>query len=75
MRNGVVSPLISMYPAKLASAIHDALANSKTPLMVPVPANPPPAVHLDTAKLDQIKGVKGQANGGVYRYNVLSLER
>src|SRR3954451_17298843 len=57
-------------PVKLASAIHDALAESKTPLTVGTPASPPPAVDLDTAKLDQIIGVKGQANGGVYQFNV-----
>jgi hypothetical protein len=56
-------------PAKLASAIHDALAESKTP-MAAAQTNPPPAVDLDTAKLDQIVGVKGQANGGVYQFNV-----
>lgn len=57
-------------PVKLASAIHDALAESKTPLTVAAPAGPPPAVDLDTAKLDQIIGVKGQGNGGVYQFNV-----
>jgi uncharacterized protein DUF1259 len=57
-------------PVKLASAIHDALAESKTPLTVAPPANPAPAIDLDTARLDQIIGVKGQANGGVYQFNV-----
>ncbi|MFL6792899.1 MAG: DUF1259 domain-containing protein [Bradyrhizobium sp.] len=57
-------------PVKLASAIHDALAESKTPLTVGAPASPPPAVDLDMARLDQILGVKGQANGGVYQFNV-----
>lgn len=57
-------------PLKLASAIHDALAESKTPQAVPAPASPPPAVDLDTAQLDQIIGTKGQANGGVYQFNV-----
>lgn len=57
-------------PVKLASAIHDALAESKTPLAAAAPANPAPPVDLDTAKLDQIIGVKGQANGGVYQFNV-----
>lgn len=56
-------------PAKLATAIHDALAESKTPLTA-ASATPPPAVDLDTAQLDQIIGVKGQANGGVYQFNV-----
>ena len=30
----------------------------------------PPAIDLDTAQLDQIIGVKGQANGGVYQFGV-----
>ncbi|WP_128924679.1 DUF1259 domain-containing protein [Bradyrhizobium guangxiense] len=57
-------------PVKLASAIHDALAESKTPLTAAAPANPALAIDLDTSKLDQIIGVKGQANGGVYQFNV-----
>ena len=57
-------------PVKLASAIRDALAESKTPMTVASPANPAPAVDLDTAQIDQIIGVKGQANGGVYQFNV-----
>ena len=57
-------------PAKMAAAIHDALAESKTPLTTPTSAAAPPAVDLDTAQLDQIIGVKGQANGGVYQFNV-----
>jgi hypothetical protein len=57
-------------PAKIAAAIHAGLAESKTPLTVGAPANPPPGVDLDTAQLDQIIGVKGQANGGVYQFNV-----
>jgi hypothetical protein len=57
-------------PVKMAAAIHDALGASKTPLAAPAPASPPPAVDLDTAQLDQIIGVKGQANGGVYQFGV-----
>jgi Domain of Unknown Function (DUF1259) len=57
-------------PAKMASAIHDALAVSKTPLAPPAAAGPAPAVDLDTAQLDQLIGAKGQANGGVYQFNV-----
>src|SRR6201989_2415615 len=53
-------------PVKLAAAIRDALAESKTPLTVSAPSSPPPAPDLDTAQLDQIIGVKGQNNGGVY---------
>jgi hypothetical protein len=60
-------------PIKMATAIRDALAESKTPLTVAAPATLPPTVDvddLDTAQLDQIIGVKGQANGGVYQFNV-----
>jgi hypothetical protein len=57
-------------PAKMAAVIHDALAMSKTPLATPAAATPPPAVDLDTAQLDQLIGAKGQANGGVYQFNV-----
>jgi hypothetical protein len=57
-------------PVKIATAIHDALAESKTPLTVAAPTSPPPAVDLDTAQLDSIIGVRGQANGGVYQFNV-----
>jgi hypothetical protein len=56
-------------PTKMATVIRDALAVSKTPLATPVAA-PPPAVELDTAQLDRIIGVKGQANGGVYQFAV-----
>jgi len=57
-------------PAKMAAVIHDALSASKTPLATPAAATPPPAVDLDTAQLDQLIGGKGQANGGVYQFNV-----
>jgi hypothetical protein len=55
----------------MATAIRNALAVSKTPLDAPAAAaNPPPAIELDTAQLDQIIGAKGQANGGVYQFGV-----
>ena len=57
-------------PAKMAAVIRDALGASKTPLATPAAAAPPPAVDLDTAQLDQLIGAKGQANGGVYQFNV-----
>ncbi len=57
-------------PIKIAAALRDALAESKTPLTVAASTTPPPSVDLDTAQLDQIIGVKGQANGGVYQFNV-----
>jgi hypothetical protein len=55
---------------QLATAIHDALAESKTPLAAPTPPAAPPAIDLDTAELDKIMGVKGNNNGGVYAFGV-----
>jgi Domain of Unknown Function (DUF1259) len=57
-------------PIKMANAIRAALAESKTPLTASAAATPPPPVELDTAQLDQIIGVKGQANGGIYQFGV-----
>ena len=54
----------------VAAVIHDALAVSKTPLSMPTAAALPPAIDLNTAELDQIMGAKGQANDGVYQFNV-----
>jgi len=58
-------------PVKLATAIRAGLGESKTPLGPPAAASgPQPAIDLDTAALDAIMGVKGQANGGVYQFAV-----
>jgi Domain of Unknown Function (DUF1259) len=57
-------------PVKLATAIHDALAVSKTPLAAPQPPSTPPAIDLNTAQLDEIIGAKGNAVGGVYQFGV-----
>jgi hypothetical protein len=58
-------------PEKMAAVIRSALAASKTPFdPAPTTAGPAPAVDLDTAKLDQIIGVKGTAVGGVYQFGV-----
>ncbi len=57
-------------PVKLATAIKAALAASKTPLGTPAAAAAPPAIDLDTAKLETTIGVKGNNNGGVYAFGV-----
>jgi Domain of Unknown Function (DUF1259) len=57
-------------PVKMAAAIRAGLAQSKTPLAPPSPPAAAPAIELDSAQLDQIIGVKGQANGGVYQFAV-----
>jgi hypothetical protein len=62
-------------PVKLATALHTALAASRTPLAAPAAAAPTPAVDLDTAQLDRIVGVKGKAVGGVYQFGVMRRDR
>jgi len=57
-------------PAKMATSIMQALQSSKTPLTPPAAPATQPAIDLDTAQLDQIIGVKGQPNGGVYQFAV-----
>jgi hypothetical protein len=57
-------------PVKLATAIHGALAASKTPLAPPTPPATQPAVDLNTAQLDEIIGAKGNPVGGVYQFAV-----
>jgi hypothetical protein len=58
-------------PEKMAAIIRSALSASKTPFDPPATtAGPAPAVDLDTAKLDQIMGVKGNPIGGVYQFGV-----
>jgi hypothetical protein len=58
-------------PVKLATAIREALAESKTPFE-PAPASPSqaPKIDLDTDKLDQVLGAKGKVNGGVYQFSI-----
>jgi hypothetical protein len=63
---------------KIAQAIHDALALSKTPLTTSPPA---PAVSasnqeldIDTKLIDQIMGQAGKVNGGVYQFSIPRAE-
>ena len=60
-------------PVKMAMAIRDALAASKTSSTPPPGVSSPPAIDLDTAQLDDIIGAKGQNNGGVYQFAVPRL--
>jgi hypothetical protein len=57
-------------PEKLATVLIQALQSSQTPLQPPAAAAAPAAIDLDTAQLDQIMGVKGTNNGGVYQFGV-----
>jgi len=55
-------------PIKMASTLHDALAESKTPLAASTASAS--ALDLDTARIDEIIGAKGHSNGGVYQIGV-----
>jgi biotin operon repressor len=60
-------------PVNLASILHRALSQSKTPLGGPSPsagAPPTPTIDLDTAMIDRVLGHKGKINGGVYGISV-----
>ncbi|MBV9812442.1 MAG: DUF1259 domain-containing protein [Acetobacteraceae bacterium] len=58
-------------PVKLAETLHTALSESKTPMSAPAPAaSPAPPIDLDTAKVEEIMGAKGQVNGGVLQFGV-----
>ena len=67
-------------PVKLATALHTALGESKTPFPAPASgtappvAAPPPAIDLDTAAIDQALGAKGTNNGGVYQFGIPRAE-
>jgi hypothetical protein len=57
-------------PVKIAEAIKTALAESKTPAPPAAAASPPPAIDLDTGKVEEIMGAKGQVNGGVLQFGI-----
>ena len=62
-------------PVKLATALHIALAETKTPLSSPAaPATAPPPIGLDTASLDKTLGAKGTNNGGIYQFSIPRAE-
>src|SRR5258707_904844 len=56
---------------KIAKALHDALALSKTPFSAPAAGGDPNQdIGIDTKQLDQILGQAGKGNGGVYQFGV-----
>jgi hypothetical protein len=60
---------------KIAKAIHDALALSKTPFTAPAAGNQTQDLGIDTKQLDQIIGQTGKVNGGVYQFSVPRAEK
>jgi len=62
-------------PSKMAAVFHDALGESKTPIVAPSgPAAAPPSLDFDTAAIDAALGAKGTNNGGVYQVGVPRAE-
>jgi hypothetical protein len=66
-------------PVKLATVLHSALAESKTPLGSPATggsqqAASPPQIEFDTAAVDQALGAKGTNNGGIYQFSIPRAE-
>ena len=61
--------------AKIARTIHDALAQSKTPLGTPAAPAAPSAADLDTAAVAKALGVAGRLNGVVYQVSVPRREK
>lgn len=55
---------------KIAEAIHDALALSKTPFAAPAAAAPTQDLGIDTKQIDQIMGQTGKLNGVVFQYSI-----
>ncbi len=61
-------------PARLAAAIHAALALTKTPLGASSPAVSAGGFGVDTAQIGQVLGYHGKVNGGVYQVGVPRAE-
>jgi hypothetical protein len=62
-------------PVKLATALHDALAQSHTPFAAPPPpAGTPAPLDLDTGMIDRTLAAKGNAVGGVYQVTIKRAE-
>ena len=62
-------------PVKLASALHDGLALSKTPLGdAGAGGAATPSIDLDTAAIDRTLGAKGRVAGGVYQFGIARAE-
>ena len=61
---------------KIAQAIHDALALSKTPFAASAPStSPTPELGIDTKQLDQALAQSGKLNGVVYQFSVPRAEK
>jgi len=63
-------------PVKLATSLHAALVETRTPLDGAAPSQAPanPSIDLDTASIDKALGHKGKVSGGVYQVSIPRAE-
>ena len=61
-------------PVKLATALHTALAETKTPLSAPPAASRRRRSILTLLRLISYSGTKGTNNGGVYQFGIPRAE-
>lgn len=63
-------------PVALATALHDGLASSSTPMANPAQTQASTQqIDFDTGAVDQAIGRKGKANGGVYQFSIPRAEK
>jgi Domain of Unknown Function (DUF1259). len=62
-------------PVKLATALRNALALTKTPAASTGSSAQAPSLGFDTAQVDQALGRKGKNNNGIYQFSVPRAER
>jgi len=61
-------------PAKLASALKDALALTKTPAAGPAPASAQQNLGIEAAQIDKTLGFQGKNNNGIYQFSIPRAE-
>ncbi len=59
---------------KIAQALHDALALTKTPASKPAAAAAPQKLGIDQAAIEQALGRKGKVNGGLLQFAIARAE-
>jgi hypothetical protein len=62
-------------PMKLASALKDALALTKTPTAPPAPSPQQQNPGFDAAQVDQALGRKGKNSNGIYQFSIARAEK
>ena len=60
--------------AKLASALKEALALTKTPAAAPAPASAQQNLEIDTAQIEKTLGFQGKNSNGIYQFSIPRAE-